>query len=902
MKTKKFLVTFLLFVFFLPVISSADLKPVYSFADGNGRAWVIEEGSKKRPDIEIDEDGQVWVICNNSIYRASPEGLIEISHSETEIPSQFASSPNGKLYILWKESNNIVITKITKGKIERIASLDIKRKSSSKAHLYADSAERLWITGNFPTIYFWSDNKWISHKIKPEQFILRDYDRKKKWKDVDFLSIYPIGLSNKMLVFWSRQAPSSYNASLDGFISFSDGEFKYIRGITSLPRGKVASLAPISNGLFWAAIHQGKFYRNLVGDWCDKVGIFEVNIKSGKASSILPAKHPLAKLETLRIIADKEKTKWVTALNKNRRFSSLWQIKENNIDVVIKNIEAGLTNNDLLSGEICCPFLANKNGDIWLGTVHSGAWVKLKENDIWQHADWRSGFPLHSIRRIKEDKAGNIWFCGYDNGLCCLKPEGRKLKRWVKDGSSSNWKAIPPIINRHGQVANEMEFDQNGNPWVVSDKDILCRFDPVKGEWIRFHLKENSEADVLAHDNRGRVWLFSWSSDSDWQTAVFENEEPSYFPSSQSACEFMAKRGENCVMYPDSSNYYNLEFWLSMQDGKACFVYWGNKKWYLNYFDGTNWKLWTIKDVDPNTSKDRWETPPFFNKDGMLCINIQRKSWLWDGKQWKASAYLEGPIKKKERLKSLKYNKQKEMKDKINQLEKFSKDKAKNAFETDDGFMWVQTNFSIYKKADDLLLEINEGKHPLMGNKIESTRMDENGNLYVKTPAGWFVRSADRGVCPETLIETKLVLIEKLPIRFSFSGKDDKTMQEKLRFSWSLDEEKWSSPSYDKTISFDYLSNGEHVLKVKALDEELSYDLTPAVIQFIVKIDAKNLLAETLEMLKSSDYDKRETAVRNLVRIGKDALPELKKLRAESKDDDLRWWINVVIQQIEPGR
>ena len=62
------------------------------------------------------------------------------------------------------------------------------------------------------------------------------------------------------------------------------------------------------------------------------------------------------------------------------------------------------------------------------------------------------------------------------------------------------------------------------------------------------------------------------------------------------------------------------------------------------------------------------------------------------------------------------------------------------------------------------------------------------------------------------------------------------------------------------------------------------------------------MLTEALEMLEPADHEERERAVRELVRVGEKALPELEKIRLSTSDDDLRWWIDVVIQQINLGK
>ncbi|MDO9463696.1 MAG: WD40 repeat domain-containing protein [bacterium] len=871
MRNKKFILIFFLSVFSVPVVSWADLETAYFFANGNGRAWAIEEGSDKRPDIGIDEDGQAWVICNGSIYRANPEVLGEVMVAETTgmNPLFFAKSPQGQLYLLWKGDCGLKITTFSKGKIRELAYLQKSIEGRWSVFFCVDSAGRIWISGNFPVIYCWEDGQWKEYKLKQEMFLLNEYERE-RWPELLSRIIKSTEVSPGKIIFWGTD--------LDGLLVFSEDKIEHFRQIFSLPRIRFKEIKVVTDGVFWA-----------VEGFNRKPQLFEVDMKKKKGTLLIPPNHPLRNQEILQIFPQEQGEGFVLCKTENDGKVSLWRIVKEGIKCEIESIGQTFVS----CGGDPSSLLISKKGHLWLSAFHLGIWLKLKDADEWEHLDYSFGFPLPAVSNVKEDKDGNIWVSGYrSNGLVCLSSPVKAVKKWLNCAHSQNWKMVGRL--------REYVFDSDDCLWTILSRNpfILGRF--AWSGWMALTPSKQPKYHnhILCRDNKGAVWLVDLRGREGGRgPIVFENKKDAYFSNMELACESLAKKGEIRNVYEDRySSYGDIRNAICrIKNEKACFC----SPALLHYFDGKGWKHWQIQDIDAISRGefDRASNQPFFDAKSNLCVNISQRTWLWNGKRWNAVGFLEGTYEKTKRLNALRKEREEGLQEKLNRSGELGK--ITRVVEANDGTFWALTQFSLYKVVGDLWVEIDKGRHPLMGDQIDSIRIDKEGNLFVKAELNAYCRLADKQFPPETLIEEMLVVIKKIPFSISFSGKDDKTPAEKLRFSWSMDEGKWSSPSYDKTISFEHLANGEHVLKVKALDEELNYDSTPAVVRFTVKVDAKNLLAENLEMLKSSDYKEREKAVRNLVHIGREALSELKKLREESKDDDLHWWIDVVMQQIE---
>lgn len=76
---------------------------------------------------------------------------------------------------------------------------------------------------------------------------------------------------------------------------------------------------------------------------------------------------------------------------------------------------------------------------------------------------------------------------------------------------------------------------------------------------------------------------------------------------------------------------------------------------------------------------------------------------------------------------------------------------------------------------------------------------------------------------------------------FTFSGSDDGTSRENLKYSHKVDGGSWSTPTSDTSATLPSLSEGNHTFSVKAVDEAGNEDTDPASRSFAVDKTAPNV-------------------------------------------------------------
>lgn len=81
-------------------------------------------------------------------------------------------------------------------------------------------------------------------------------------------------------------------------------------------------------------------------------------------------------------------------------------------------------------------------------------------------------------------------------------------------------------------------------------------------------------------------------------------------------------------------------------------------------------------------------------------------------------------------------------------------------------------------------------------------------------------------------------MVCSLPVQFAFSGTDDRTPSDAIRFRWRIDGGEWSADSTTAQVAFDALADGPHTFEVAAVDRYGNVDDTPVVRSFAVDTTA----------------------------------------------------------------
>ncbi len=154
------------------------------------------------------------------------------------------------------------------------------------------------------------------------------------------------------------------------------------------------------------------------------------------------------------------------------------------------------TINEGLSANHVNKLLADRQGNIWIGTVRAGL-CKLDGASI-VHYGAAFGLPETEVAALLEDRQGNIWISYGDMGL--VKFDGRHFMHY------------PQTEGLPGKHILSMEQDLDGNLWLGNHEGLI-QFD---GKHFRQFAKETglegSAVLDMVKDDAGNLWLATYEN------------------------------------------------------------------------------------------------------------------------------------------------------------------------------------------------------------------------------------------------------------------------------------------------------------------------------------------------------------------------------------------------------
>lgn len=182
--------------------------------------------------------------------------------------------------------------------------------------------------------------------------------------------------------------------------------------------------------------------------------------------------------------------------------------------------------------------LEDNSGKIWLGTTdgiycYDGEnFTSIEDLDTTKN----SRLNIKSVTSIAEDKAGNIWFTSWADGLCRfdgksitkVSPGGEGFQSMLLDKNENFWlgrransrdsgvyrydgKTFTKILSEFGYIS-EMKEDDHGNIWFSNvTKGGMIYYNPYTSKIISKFTKENGlphyNIQCVTIDKSGIVWF-----------------------------------------------------------------------------------------------------------------------------------------------------------------------------------------------------------------------------------------------------------------------------------------------------------------------------------------------------------------------------------------------------------
>lgn len=456
---------------------------------------------------------------------------------------------------------------------------------------------------------------------------------------------------------------------------------------------------------------------------------------------------------------------------------------------------------------------------------------------------------LTNVQKLVRGPDGRVWKLGAGS-----TGRSNELQEW--DGAA--WKTLEPDGGERVNGSFFLVPDSRGRLWCLGEsrRNLLLIYNPANGSWKRYGEKDRWDdafADALVAEGK-KGELLEVGQKVGMGNAFTAMPYGALHPSGRAVC---------------------------LTEGRALRVY-----------NGTEWRRWRFAEIAGRDSLPL-RGLPFFSPEGDPCVAFREGPAfrLKDGKSWEALPAAATPPPGADGADDEDAAARAVPKGCVT-------DSPDSRVYDNDGVCWLTWKGALYKAVDGVCIPwfADGSAHPFVdGRRLNGACMDSRGGVFLETMG--FVREwvylPPRSQPPQTTVRLERVEEGTAVLVLGTAGGAAKL------YRWRLDGGAWSLPAAATTITLENLARSRHRFEAAAVDENLQRDPTPAAVDIDIQYDPAARMGRLVTLLADRDYAVRERASRALTACGRDALPLLKKARAESTDADKNWWIDAVIQQIE---
>jgi ligand-binding sensor domain-containing protein len=183
------------------------------------------------------------------------------------------------------------------------------------------------------------------------------------------------------------------------------------------------------------------------------------------------------------------------------------------------------SDNAELNGIPASRMLLDRQGNLWLGTLHAGAY-RFNGTTLTNHLNTNArgtepNGTSATIIYIFEDRAGNVWFCSWNRGGVC-RYDGSTFTTYVPSdayyATEDGRQGQGPLPTRYlpsrpeATIADDMIFsmteDRAGNYWFATRRHGACRFDGTTFTSYReYEGFVSSGVYAVLEDRNGHFWF-----------------------------------------------------------------------------------------------------------------------------------------------------------------------------------------------------------------------------------------------------------------------------------------------------------------------------------------------------------------------------------------------------------
>ncbi len=435
---------------------------VFNPLSGRVKSVQIENNKNKKNFEKIQSfckhnDGEVWIITNRSLYKYNS------SLQKTELWFSLSKAADF--------STNLIFDKIKKGfwviRNRQLSYLDINEKKEDTSYCkYIPKT-----LDNQPVVLCWLDSKqnlWISYwngsilkintaSYKTQLYTLQDF---KKSEQKVTITAYSFEEDEKGIIWLG-----SYYGGLFYYNNIED-KFKKIPSGNSFPNSlhydfEIFRLSKDNEGNIWVGTDKG-------------ISIFNPASKHFQTVDENSLFQPFPKTEATQFFETGTGDILVGT------WGNGWFIYDRDFRLKKQFMYKGKTNFLDNRRNLVWSFAEAKDGKLWIGYQHGLLSIYDTINKSLQYID-EPGFNLKTIRVIRCDAQGNMWF-GIHSGS--LGKWDRRKRKFIF------YNNLLPRYGEESTAISDILIDLGGEIWIATYRNGFYRFDPYN-ERIAEHYEIN---------------------------------------------------------------------------------------------------------------------------------------------------------------------------------------------------------------------------------------------------------------------------------------------------------------------------------------------------------------------------------------------------------------------------
>ncbi len=429
-----------------------------------------------------------------------------------------------------------------------------------------------------------------------------------------------------------------------------------------------------------------------------------------------------------------------------------------------------LTETEEISARQYFDVAVEPNGGFWLATSDGLFRFTLLS---WRNPPWgRTNNSL--IYCLTGDSQDRLWFIS------------SAQLHLIQKGQQESY-PFANTVAQDLQSPRSLHVLKDGSLLLEGDERIV-QFHPASAQFSLIpETQKTSRYQVLGSLKDGKVCLQSWQGETGtaYTLETFDGNRLQHLP-------FPSPDSSVGIRFSALFEAQNGDVWIGAEHGTAC-------------YHEKHWKVFST------TDKSSPDSPLSFLEmaDGKIWCATSDKLWQFDGRDW--SEIRRGF-------------------DRINALLRAQR----------DGSVWVASNGGLHRLSEGAWIE-NGTEEGLPSMSIRALFEDSRGKLWSGTTHGlsMYDPEVDRDP-PQTKIDRlpdqEKRLREGSALTLTFTGQDKwkQTAQDRLLYSYRLDDQEWSSFQDTRQAIYADLRAGPHSFQVRAMDRNGNRDSKPAQLEFSV--------------------------------------------------------------------